>query len=193
MVAIQDEVPVVPIAVYGTQFWKPLNFAPCSIAVGEPFRFEGIPKGGKGYKEASARDRAPAERPLRLARRRPRPRPSEGADPAAMSDGRDDGRQRRRRPARHGRDRRLPERRQVDADQPADLDAGGRRPRDERDDPRPQGARLRVGRQAVPARSTPAASTSRARTRSPARSSSRRGSRSARPTSCCSSSTPAPA
>ena len=30
------------------------NFAPCSIAVGEPFRFEGLPKGGKGYKEATA-------------------------------------------------------------------------------------------------------------------------------------------
>ena len=54
MVAIQENVPVVPIAVYGTQFWKPCNFAPCSIAVGEPFRFEGLSKGGKGYKEASA-------------------------------------------------------------------------------------------------------------------------------------------
>ena len=53
MVAIQEDVPVVPIAVYGTQFWKPWNFAPCSIAVGEPFRFEGLPRGGKGYKEGS--------------------------------------------------------------------------------------------------------------------------------------------
>ena len=53
MVAIQEDVPVVPIAVYGTQFWKLGNFAPCSIAVGEPFRFEGVAKGGKGYKEAS--------------------------------------------------------------------------------------------------------------------------------------------
>jgi len=53
MVAIQADVPVVPIAVYGTQFWKPFNFAPCTIAVGEPFRFEGVPRGGKGYKEAS--------------------------------------------------------------------------------------------------------------------------------------------
>ena len=54
MVAIQEEVPVVPIAVYGTQFWKPGNFAPCSIAIGEPFLFEGLARGGKGYKEASA-------------------------------------------------------------------------------------------------------------------------------------------
>jgi 1-acyl-sn-glycerol-3-phosphate acyltransferase len=53
MVAIQADVPVVPIAVYGTQFWKPGNFAPCSIAVGEPFRFEGVARGGKGYKEGS--------------------------------------------------------------------------------------------------------------------------------------------
>jgi len=53
MVSIQEDVPVVPIAVYGTQFWKPGNFAPCSIAVGEPFRFEGLPKGGRGYREAS--------------------------------------------------------------------------------------------------------------------------------------------
>ncbi|HWE82883.1 MAG TPA: lysophospholipid acyltransferase family protein [Gaiellaceae bacterium] len=54
MVAIQEDVPVVPIAVYGTQFWRVGNFAPCSIAVGEPFRFEHVAKGGKGYREASA-------------------------------------------------------------------------------------------------------------------------------------------
>jgi hypothetical protein len=54
MVAIQEDVPVVPIGVYGTQFWKLGNFAPCSIAVGEPVRYEGLPKGGRGYKEATA-------------------------------------------------------------------------------------------------------------------------------------------
>jgi 1-acyl-sn-glycerol-3-phosphate acyltransferase len=53
MVALQADVPVVPIAVYGTQFWKPFNFAPCTIAIGEPFRFEGLVRGGKGYKEGS--------------------------------------------------------------------------------------------------------------------------------------------
>ncbi len=53
MVAVQENVPVVPIAVYGTQFWKPGDFAPCSLAFGEPVRFEGLPKGGKGYKEAT--------------------------------------------------------------------------------------------------------------------------------------------
>jgi len=53
MVALQEDVPVVPIAIYGTQFWRIGNFAPCSIAYGEPVRFEGLPKGGRGYKEAT--------------------------------------------------------------------------------------------------------------------------------------------
>jgi hypothetical protein len=53
MVAIQEGVPVVPAAVYGTQYWKLGNFAPCSLALGEPFLLEGFPPGGRGYKEAS--------------------------------------------------------------------------------------------------------------------------------------------
>jgi len=54
MISIQESVPVVPIAVYGTQFWRVGNFAPCSIAVGEPVSYDGLPKGGRGYKEATA-------------------------------------------------------------------------------------------------------------------------------------------
>ena len=54
MVALQEDVPVVPIAVYGTNAWRPWNFGPCSMAVGEPMRFEGLPKGGRGYREATA-------------------------------------------------------------------------------------------------------------------------------------------
>lgn len=54
MVAIQENVPVVPVAVYGTQFWRIGNFKPCSVAFGEPLRFAGLPKGGRGYKEATA-------------------------------------------------------------------------------------------------------------------------------------------
>ena len=54
MVAMQENVPVVPVAVYGTQFWRLGNFAPCSVAFGEPVRFDGLPKNGKGYKEATA-------------------------------------------------------------------------------------------------------------------------------------------
>jgi 1-acyl-sn-glycerol-3-phosphate acyltransferase len=53
MVAIQAGVPVIPMAIYGTQFWKPTKPAPCSIAYGEPVRFDDLPKNGKGYKEAT--------------------------------------------------------------------------------------------------------------------------------------------
>jgi len=53
MVALQENVPVIPVAIYGTQFWRIGNFAPCSVAFGEPLRFEGLPKGSKGYKEAT--------------------------------------------------------------------------------------------------------------------------------------------
>ncbi len=45
--------PSIPVAVYGTQFWRLSNFKPCSVAYGEPIRFDGLPKGGKGYKEAT--------------------------------------------------------------------------------------------------------------------------------------------
>ncbi len=54
MVALQEDVPIVPVAVHGSQTWKPGNFHPVSIAWGQPLRFPGLPKGGKGYKEASA-------------------------------------------------------------------------------------------------------------------------------------------
>jgi 1-acyl-sn-glycerol-3-phosphate acyltransferase len=54
MVALQEDVPVVPAAIHGSQDWKVGNFHPVSIAWGEPMRFEGLPKGGKGYREASA-------------------------------------------------------------------------------------------------------------------------------------------
>ncbi|HZQ02395.1 MAG TPA: lysophospholipid acyltransferase family protein [Gaiellaceae bacterium] len=54
MVALQEEVPVVPIAVYNTQRWRLGNFAPCSLAVGESMRFDGLAKNGRGYKEATA-------------------------------------------------------------------------------------------------------------------------------------------
>jgi 1-acyl-sn-glycerol-3-phosphate acyltransferase len=54
MVALQEDVPIVPVAVYGTQFWTLTNLAPCSVAFGEPVRFEGLPRNGRGYKEATA-------------------------------------------------------------------------------------------------------------------------------------------
>ena len=54
MVAMQENVPVIPVGIYGTQFWKPWNFAPCSIALGEPLLFEDLPRNGRGYKEGTA-------------------------------------------------------------------------------------------------------------------------------------------
>jgi 1-acyl-sn-glycerol-3-phosphate acyltransferase len=53
MVALQEDVPVIPAAIHGTQYWKPGNFKPVSVVWGEPMRFEGLPKNGKGYREAS--------------------------------------------------------------------------------------------------------------------------------------------
>ncbi len=53
MVALQEGVPVVPAAIHGTQTWRPGNFHPVSISWGEPLRFDGLPRGGKGYREAS--------------------------------------------------------------------------------------------------------------------------------------------
>ena len=56
MVALQEDVPIVPVAIHGTQGWKPApgGFQAVSIAWGEPMAFDGLPKGGRGYKEASA-------------------------------------------------------------------------------------------------------------------------------------------
>ena len=54
MVAVQENVPVVPAVIHGTQRWKPGNWAPVSIAWGEPMRLDGLPKGAKGYREGSA-------------------------------------------------------------------------------------------------------------------------------------------
>ena len=54
MVALQEGVPIMPVAVYGTQFWTLGNLAPCSVAFGEPVLFDGLPRNGRGYKEATA-------------------------------------------------------------------------------------------------------------------------------------------
>ncbi|HEY4346665.1 MAG TPA: lysophospholipid acyltransferase family protein [Gaiellaceae bacterium] len=53
MAAIQGDVPVVCAAIHGSQDWRPINFAPVSIAWSEPMTFEGLPRGAKGYREAS--------------------------------------------------------------------------------------------------------------------------------------------
>jgi 1-acyl-sn-glycerol-3-phosphate acyltransferase len=51
MAALQGDVPVVCGAIYGAYKWKPGK--PVSLAWGEPMRFDGLPKGGRGYREAS--------------------------------------------------------------------------------------------------------------------------------------------
>ena len=53
MVAINEEVPVVCAAIYGSYEWRPGSFRPVSVAWGIPMTFDGLPRGGKGYKEAS--------------------------------------------------------------------------------------------------------------------------------------------
>ena len=62
MVAIQEGVPVVPAAVHGSQYWKPGNWAPVSVAFGEPMRFDDLPRNSRGYKEATAEIQAEIER-----------------------------------------------------------------------------------------------------------------------------------
>jgi 1-acyl-sn-glycerol-3-phosphate acyltransferase len=54
MVGVQENVPVIPVAIYGTQFWKPGNFRRCTVAFGEPLHFDDLPKNGKGYRAATA-------------------------------------------------------------------------------------------------------------------------------------------
>ncbi len=54
MIAMQEGVPVVPAAIYGSNEWRPGNFAPVSLAWGEPLRFEHLPRNAKGYREATA-------------------------------------------------------------------------------------------------------------------------------------------
>jgi 1-acyl-sn-glycerol-3-phosphate acyltransferase len=53
MVAINEEVPVICAAIYGSYEWRLGNFNPVSLAWGLPMSFDGLPRGGKGYKEAS--------------------------------------------------------------------------------------------------------------------------------------------
>jgi 1-acyl-sn-glycerol-3-phosphate acyltransferase len=53
MVAINEGVPVIPAAIHGSQTWRLGNFAPVSVAWGKPMAFDGLPRGGRGYKEAS--------------------------------------------------------------------------------------------------------------------------------------------
>jgi 1-acyl-sn-glycerol-3-phosphate acyltransferase len=53
MVAITEGVPLIPAAIHGSHEWRLGNFKPVSVAWGAPMTFDGLPRGGKGYKEAS--------------------------------------------------------------------------------------------------------------------------------------------
>jgi 1-acyl-sn-glycerol-3-phosphate acyltransferase len=53
MVSVSERVPLVPVAIHGSSEWRLWNFRPVSIAFGEPMTFDGLPAGGRGYKEAS--------------------------------------------------------------------------------------------------------------------------------------------
>lgn len=53
MVAIQEGVPVIPAAVHGSLDWRWGNFAPVSVAWGEPMRFDEYPRNSRGYRLAS--------------------------------------------------------------------------------------------------------------------------------------------
>jgi hypothetical protein len=53
MVAINEDVPVICAAIRGSFEWRLGNLNPVSLAWGTPLSFDGLPRGGKGYKEAS--------------------------------------------------------------------------------------------------------------------------------------------
>jgi 1-acyl-sn-glycerol-3-phosphate acyltransferase len=53
MVAIQEGVPVVPVAIYGSQHWHLGNRHPVSLAWGEPMRFAHLPRKSKSYAAAT--------------------------------------------------------------------------------------------------------------------------------------------
>ena len=62
MGALNEEVPVIPAAIHGSQYWRIGNFKPVSIVWGESMRFDGLPGGSKGYREASAQIEAELHR-----------------------------------------------------------------------------------------------------------------------------------
>ncbi len=53
MIAIQEGVPIVPAAIFGSHLWRLGNFAPVSVAFGEPMRFDHLPRNSRGYREAT--------------------------------------------------------------------------------------------------------------------------------------------
>jgi 1-acyl-sn-glycerol-3-phosphate acyltransferase len=54
MVALQENVPVLPAAVRGSESWRIWNFHPVTLAWGYPMDFSGLSANSKGYREATA-------------------------------------------------------------------------------------------------------------------------------------------
>ena len=84
MVALNESVPIVPAAIHGSQRWRLGNFAPVSVAWGEPMIVRRPPARRSRLQGGVARGRAQAPRALGVARRRPRARAAARRDAAAM-------------------------------------------------------------------------------------------------------------
>ncbi len=145
MVAINEDAPVICAAIYGSLRVASRELQARVRRMGEPADVRRSPAWRQGVQGGVGRDRARDQEALGVACGRARARTAARRDAAVMT-----GRRRRRRDRRHGRDRRLPERREVDADQPPDRDAHRRRPRDTGRHARPQGASLRMVGHDVP-------------------------------------------
>jgi 1-acyl-sn-glycerol-3-phosphate acyltransferase len=54
MVALQENVPVLPAAIRGSESWRFYNLHPVTLVFGRPMELGGLPANSKGYREATA-------------------------------------------------------------------------------------------------------------------------------------------
>jgi 1-acyl-sn-glycerol-3-phosphate acyltransferase len=66
MIALQEQVPIVPCGVYSFG-WSPTNRMPCAVVWGDPIDVSGLPRSGRGYKQAAGIVGAEISRLWRLA------------------------------------------------------------------------------------------------------------------------------
>ena len=86
MVALQEDVPVVPAAIYGSHEWKPGNYHPSRSRGASRSASRGCRRARKGYREASAEIEQRIHGAPRLARRDARARPAPARDAAGMNE-----------------------------------------------------------------------------------------------------------